>query len=216
MQTQDKHQSCQCPSSLCLNSQLSNLQVPTVDIKRGTERHIQWDKKRKECIESLFPPSSPLSLPFSLDYMDMLGRDREQAEKEQWRESQWMRGGLGKRQSMNPFHPRCICAAPLTIIEVWDPYCFDGWLGLYWLTLEPAQGTRGQETERKEWSVHVCTFTVHCSLNHCRRGTAALGLRLCAHMHMWIRKRLKKPEKKASLSLVHWGIKSISWISQTH
>lgn len=126
-------------------------------------------KREKNSLASLFPPSSPLSLPFSPDYMDVPGRGREQAEKEQWRESQWMRRGQWenekyrqRRQSMNPFHPRCICAAPRTIIEVWEHYCFDGWLGLYRPTLELALGTRGQEAESKEWFVHMCAFTVLC------------------------------------------------------
>lgn len=39
-------------------------------------------------------------------------------EKEQFRQ---------RRQSMNPFHPCCVCAAPLTNIEeVWEHHRFDG------------------------------------------------------------------------------------------
>lgn len=37
-----------CPSIPCWNSQCSNLRLPTVDIKRSTGCHTQWDKKKEK------------------------------------------------------------------------------------------------------------------------------------------------------------------------
>lgn len=40
----------------------SNLRVPNVDIKSGTVRHTQWDKKQKRTAFPLFPPLHPPAL----------------------------------------------------------------------------------------------------------------------------------------------------------
>lgn len=186
MWTCDEHQRYQFPSSsLCLNSQHSNLWVPTVDIKRGIARHTQWDKREKNSLSSLSPPQA--LCPSFLTRLHGCTEKRQRASEKRAMEkvtANETRAGerekySQRKRSTNPFHPCRVCAAPLTLIEkVWEHHRFDGWLGLYWPTLGLTQGTRGHEAERKTRVVCgcVCFYCALCDcvlLKHCRTGKAA-------------------------------------------